>query len=86
MRFRRSLKLFDRYTVRTTVIGWDEKHIVMEQIFFVDDKEIAGSIVKARMLRKSGGSVSTAELMKMADVQGASPLSAEKFAAMWADF
>jgi acyl-CoA thioesterase FadM len=86
MRFRRPLKLFDRYTVRTTVIGWDEKHIAMEQIFFVDGKEVAGGIVKARMLRKSGGSVSTAELMKMADVQGASPLSADKFAAMWADF
>ncbi len=86
MRFRRSLKLFDRYTVRTTVIGWDDKHIAMEQVFFVADREVAAGIVKARFLKKTGGSVSTETLLSMANIQSASPLSAEQFTALWLDF
>lgn len=80
MVFRKSLKLWDSYTVRTTVLGWDDKHIVMEQGFYRGDTEMACGIVKARMLKKSGGSVSSAELMQLAGIAQASPLSQAQLA------
>jgi acyl-CoA thioesterase FadM len=82
MIFRKSLKLWDRYTVRTTVLGWDDKHIVMEQSFHRDEAEVAYGIVKARMLKKSGGSVSTTELMQLAGMTDSSPLSPAQLAAL----
>jgi acyl-CoA thioesterase FadM len=75
MVFRRSLKLFDRYDVRTTVVGWDEKHILMEQAFLRGDDEVAIGFVKARFLKRTGGTVNTQELMQMADIALASPLT-----------
>lgn len=80
MVFRKSLKLWDSYTVRTAVLGWDDKHIVMEQIFYKGDNEMASAIVKARFLKKSGGSVSTDQLMQQAGMSQVSPLSADQIA------
>lgn len=80
MRFRRSLQLFDRFTVRTTVLGWDEKHILMEQVFWRGDTEVASALVKARFLKTSGGSIATAELLSMADITHPSPIAAEQVA------
>jgi acyl-CoA thioesterase FadM len=77
MTFRRSLKVFDRYTVRTTVIGWDEKHMVME---------VALAIVKARFLKRTGGSVLTAELLRMAEVTTPSQILPERVTAWHASF
>jgi acyl-CoA thioesterase FadM len=68
MVFRRSLKVFDRYEVRTEVISWDEKQIVMQQAFWRNDVEVATGIVKARFLKISGGSVPTSDLLKLAGV------------------
>jgi acyl-CoA thioesterase FadM len=81
MSFRRSLKLFDRFIVRTTVVGWDDKHILMEQAFWRGDTEVAFALVKARFLKTSGGSIGTAELLGMADVMHPSPIAAEQVAA-----
>jgi acyl-CoA thioesterase FadM len=73
MSFRKSLKVFQRYTVRTTVIGWDEKHILMEQVFISDGIEVASGIVKARFLKKTGGSVTSSELLEMAGISQPAP-------------
>jgi acyl-CoA thioesterase FadM len=86
MTFRRSLKVFERYTVRTTVIGWDEKHIVMEQAFHHGEVEVALAIVKARFLKRTGGSVLTAELLRMAEVTTPSPILHERVTAWHASF
>jgi YbgC/YbaW family acyl-CoA thioester hydrolase len=66
--FRRSLKVFDCYEVRTKVIDWDDKHIIMKQTFWRHEVEIASGIVKARFLKISGGSVLTADLFKLAGI------------------
>jgi acyl-CoA thioesterase FadM len=81
MIFRRSLKLFDRYDVVTTVVGWDEKHVLMQQSFIRNDTEFAVGYVKARFLKRAGGSVASNELMRMAEVECASPLTPEQVAA-----
>jgi acyl-CoA thioesterase FadM len=78
MIFRRSLKLFDRYDVRTTVVGWDDKHILMEQVFVRGDAEVAIGFIKARLLKKTGGSVTTEELLQLAEITQSSPLGVEQ--------
>ena len=50
MRFHRSLELGDRYNVQTRVIGWDEKHIFIEQGFVRDDVQVALAVVRARFV------------------------------------
>ena len=74
MDFRRSLQLFDSYTVRTSVVASDEKHILLSQVFVRGEVEMASALVKARFLKKSGGSVATAELLALAGVTEPSPV------------
>jgi acyl-CoA thioesterase FadM len=82
MRFYRSLELWDRYQVRTRVIGWDDKHILVEQAFVRDEVEVAAGIVKARFLKRGGGTVSSAELLELAGISQDSPQLPE-WIALW---
>ncbi|GAB6846509.1 thioesterase family protein [Paraburkholderia kururiensis] len=73
LRFHRSLELGERYEVATRVIGWDEKNIFLEQGFVRDGAQVALGVVRARFLKRSGGTVSTAELMELAGITQPSP-------------
>ncbi|MFM0237998.1 thioesterase family protein [Paraburkholderia phytofirmans] len=84
MRFHRSLELGNRYDVRTRVIGWDEKHIFIEQGFVRDDAQVALAVVRARFLKRSGGVVTTAELMQLSGVTQSSPALPE-WVARWSE-
>jgi acyl-CoA thioesterase FadM len=84
IRFHRSLELGNRYQVRTRVIGWDDKHIFIEQGFVRDGVEIALAVVRARFLKRSGGTVSTAELMQLAGMNQPSPALPE-WVAQWSE-
>jgi len=46
MRYRVSLKPFERYTLHTSVVCWDEKWVYMEQRFMRGDKLAAQAYVK----------------------------------------
>ncbi len=61
IRFRKSLELFDAFTIETKIVGWDEKAFLLEQKFFRKEVFIADAVVRARFLKKSGGSVSPQE-------------------------
>lgn len=63
IRFQRSLKLFQKFSIRTEVVGWDDKSIYMEQVFSSKDKQIAIAALNVRFLKKSGGKVSPADLL-----------------------
>jgi YbgC/YbaW family acyl-CoA thioester hydrolase len=65
MFFRRSLNWRQRFEIETEVVAWDEKHLVVSQRFFVGTEEVAGGLVRARFLRRSGGSVPTEELLAL---------------------
>lgn len=84
IRFHRSLELGNRYDVRTRVIGWDDKHIFIEQGFVRDNVEVALAVVRARFLKRSGGIVTTGELMQLAGVAQPSPELPE-WVARWSD-
>ncbi|CAD6560526.1 thioesterase family protein [Paraburkholderia sabiae] len=73
MRFHRSLELWDRYDVATRVIGWDDRHVFIEQGFVRDGVQVALGVVRARFLKRSGGTVPTHELLALANVTHASP-------------
>ncbi|MEM5387417.1 thioesterase family protein [Paraburkholderia phymatum] len=77
MRFHRSLELWDRYDVATRVIGWDEKHAFIEQSFIRDGAQVALGVVRARFLKRSGGTVPTNDLLQLAGVTQASPVLPE---------
>ncbi|WP_170176990.1 acyl-CoA thioesterase [Myceligenerans xiligouense] len=50
MKYRRSLKLFDRFELTTRVLGWDERCFYMEQVFTRREKLCARGVVATRFL------------------------------------
>jgi acyl-CoA thioesterase FadM len=84
IRFHRSLELGNRYDVETRVIGWDEKHIFVEQGFVRDDAQVALAVVRARFLKRSGGVVTTAELLQLSGITQPAPALPE-WVARWSE-
>ncbi len=60
--FRKSLELWQRFDVETRFVGHDDKALFMEHRAVVDGEVYARVIVRARMLRRTGGTVSHEEL------------------------
>jgi acyl-CoA thioesterase FadM len=73
IRFRRSLQLFQVFEVETTVIGWDDKAILIRHHFLRAGKLVADAVVRARFLKRKGGTVSTEELLALVGKAGPSP-------------
>lgn len=63
VRFHKSLKLFQRFTIETVVIGWDEKNILLQQRFECGGDLVALAVINARFLSRKGGSVATSEFL-----------------------
>jgi acyl-CoA thioesterase FadM len=62
LRFRRGLRPFQRYTLRTRLVAWDEKWCWFEQRFCVGDAIYAVGRVKV-LFRGPAGNVPTRELI-----------------------
>ncbi len=60
--FRKSLQLWQRFEVQSRFIGHDEKALFLEHRAVVAGEVYARAIVRARVLRRSGGTVSNEEL------------------------
>lgn len=73
VRYRKSLQLWDRFEVQTRVLGWDDKAFLMSQKFYRGQTVIAEAVVRARFLKKAGGSVKTSEILALAGVDQPSP-------------
>lgn len=71
--FRQSLKLGQRFTIRTSIIGWDEKSVYMEQVFTRKNKLVARAMIDGRFLSLRGTRVSNDELFRLLGIDGASP-------------
>lgn len=65
MKFKRSLKLFQKFYIHTRVIGWDEKNIFLEQSFKNKEKVFSYAVIKAQFLRTNGNKVLTQELLEI---------------------
>ena len=72
IRFRRSLQAFQRFDVRTRIIGRDDKAILIEQVFLRspvaggEEEIMAEAVIRGRFLRKGGGTVAPEEIMQLA--------------------
>lgn len=82
IQFRRSLNLFQPFEIETRVLGWDDKAIVLEQRFWRSGEVVCHALVRARFLRRTGGTVSPTELAEAVGLDpDPPPLSG--FAAEW---
>ena len=73
IRFRRSLQLFQAFEVETQVLGWDEKAFIIQHRFLRRSEVVAEAVVRARFLRRKGGTVSTRELLALLQRPAESP-------------
>jgi len=73
IRFRRSLQLFQTFEVETRIIGWDEKAFIIQHHFLRRDALVAEAVVRARFLKRKGGTVSTHELLTVLGRSDTSP-------------
>ena len=73
--FRKSLGQWQRFVLETRVVGVDDRAVYVEQRFTVDGEIYASAMTRARFLKKSGGTVSVAELAELLghDVSGLTP-------------
>jgi acyl-CoA thioesterase FadM len=73
VRFRRSLRLFESFTLRTQLIGWDESWIYIQQIIESKGKMVTLAYIRG-MLTSPQGRVPTSELLLAMKANGeASP-------------
>ena len=65
MFFRKSLNWRQSFAIETEVLWWDEKSLVLSQRFLLGTEEVATAVVRARFLRRSGGSVPVSEIIAL---------------------
>src|SRR5699024_882465 len=82
--FRKSLELFQRFDVETRWIGRDDRAVYMEHRAVVDGEIYARAIIRARILRRSGGSVPHDELFAAVGLEGDMP-EVDAWVHEWAD-
>ena len=73
--FRKSLELWQRFDVESRFIGQDDKALFLEHRAVVDSEVYAKVIVRARMLRRTGGTVPHDEFFGVWDDRTTSPVS-----------
>ena len=73
-RFKRSLQPFQKFYVETRLIGWDEKAFILEQEFKVKGQLMASAVIRARFLKRTGGSASPNEILNLVGYTQSSPV------------
>jgi acyl-CoA thioesterase FadM len=97
--FRRSLQLWQEYELQTRIVGYDDRAVFIEHRFVVDGEVYATAHIRGRFLKRTGGTVTTAELAAAAHIDtsvlpvpewlaawaaaGALPASRESYASDW---
>ncbi len=73
IRYRKSIKLFQKFTITTHIMGWDEKSFYLTQTFMQGKDMVAEATLKGRFLKKTRGTVPPADIMEMAGYNRLSP-------------
>jgi YbgC/YbaW family acyl-CoA thioester hydrolase len=74
VRYKRSLKLGDKVTITSRVLGWDDRVVYLEQVFTCHDRLCATGYVAGRFLGPDGARVPAPEVVALM-AQGAPPES-----------
>jgi acyl-CoA thioesterase FadM len=72
IRYRREIRTFARFTLRSRIVGWDEKWVYIEHEFESGGKRCAVVYVRS-VLRSRSGAVPTADVMALMEVSTPSP-------------
>jgi acyl-CoA thioesterase FadM len=81
--YRRSLRLWQKYVLETKVVGFDAKAMYIEQRFVRENEVYVAAVMRARFLKRSGGTVSVAELGEFAAIDPAT-MPIPEWIASWA--
>ncbi len=73
IRYRRSLDPFERYELRTRLLGWDAKWFFLEQRFLKQGGELAAEGVVRALFRSKEGNVPVAEVLRQMGYEGPQP-------------
>jgi acyl-CoA thioesterase FadM len=90
LRFRRSLRLFQRYLLETRIIGWDDKAFLIEHRFLRKSKKtgsfdvVAEGIVRVRFLSRKTALASSEFVKLIGQAEAVSPPLPD-WAALWND-
>jgi acyl-CoA thioesterase FadM len=71
--FRKSLELWQEFTLESKVIGWTDEAIYFEQRFVVKHQIYARAVVRIRFLKRSRGIVTPQELLEVTSWTGPVP-------------
>ncbi len=72
IRFRREIRSFERFTLRTRVVGWDEKWFYFKHQFEKRDGVAAVAYVRG-LLRTRQGTVPSSDVLSLLGTSAASP-------------
>jgi acyl-CoA thioesterase FadM len=70
--YKRSLEPFDRYTLTTRILRWDDRWFYIEQQFIKEDRVAASATIKA-MMRSKNGLVTPQEALAAINYHAPSP-------------
>lgn len=62
IKFRVSLLPFQKFSIVTRMIGWDDRFFYLQQRFMVGGKVAASAFIKGSVLSKKGGKISPPEM------------------------
>jgi acyl-CoA thioesterase FadM len=82
--FRKSLRPWQRFVLETRIVGYDDRAVFVEQRFVVNGELYARGFMRGRFLKRSGGTVSMAELSDAIGVD-TSELTLPSWLARWSD-
>lgn len=82
--FRKSLQPWQRFTLETCIVGYDEKAVFVEQRFVVKGEVYAKGFMRGRFLKKTGGTVSMKELSDALGVD-TTAVTLPEWLARWSD-
>ena len=66
--FRRSLMPWQRFTLETRIVGYDAKAVYVEQRAVVEGQIYARATTRGRFVKKTGGTVTTAEVAEVTGI------------------
>lgn len=73
VRYRRSLSLWQKFSIETRVLGWQGRSIFLEQRFESRGKLVALLVVDARFLSRSGERIHSSEVVDTMNLEAESP-------------
>jgi len=65
VKYKRSMKLGEKITITTRVLGWDERCVYLEQVFTSGDKLNATAWIAARFLQVGGKRLDMPEVLEL---------------------